>query len=67
MHGINEWLVIMSIFGDGEEVGAFAIHAPLVRNGGSLGLAFREVMPLEDIDHGVAIGNHIAVELPGAA
>ena len=57
----------MIVLGDGEEVGALIVHAMLHRDGRGLRLALGVMMPVINIDDGIAVGDHVAVELPCSA
>ena len=67
VHGVNKRTVIMIVLRDGEEIRTLVVHAMLHGDRGGLGLALGVMMPLKYIDHGIAVGYHVAVELPCAA
>ena len=48
------------------EIDALVIHATLQRNRGRLRLSWTVMMIAEDVAHGFAVGDDVALKVPGA-
>jgi hypothetical protein len=58
LHRVDERLIVLTVPGDGEEVGAFIVHPGFDRYRRSFGVALRKVMALVDVYNRIAVGNH---------
>ena len=66
LHGFDVGFVIVIVIHFGE-VDALIVHAANQRDRRGLRLRRAVVVAVEDVADGVAVGDHIALEVPGAA